>query len=162
MCDKRKKLPTTAWLSTVIIGIYTLFLAVAEAGMAFLCLYADHITAAGAQMASGSLNTDDYISGYLMLPGSFTALLGSLTGTMALILSACILIFLLVCPIVLVVSVILLTKQKIHADAWLKVIAFFILSIISWMLFESIFLTMLMVMPAALGAMTLSNERKAE
>lgn len=125
-------------------------------------MYADHITAACAQMASSSLNTDDYISGYLMLPGSFTALLGSLTGTMVLILSACILIFLLVCPIVLVVSVILLIKQKIHADAWLKVIVFFMLSIISWMLFESIFLTMLMVMPAALGTMTLSNERKAE
>ena len=55
MCDKRKKLPTTAWLSTVIIGIYTLFLAVAEAGMAFLSMNAENTPAACARLRGGGI-----------------------------------------------------------------------------------------------------------
>ena len=70
MCNERKKLPTTAWLSTVIIGIYTLFLAVAEAGMAFLSMNAEN-TPASKPSAGGGMNPLKYKFSHINQPASF-------------------------------------------------------------------------------------------
>lgn len=85
--NAKEKLPVTAWLSTVFIGVYTLFLVIGMAGIAVLLFYTKHITTAGTHMVSEARMMSDYISGYMVLPGAFTALLGSFTGVMALLLA---------------------------------------------------------------------------
>ena len=157
--QEKEKLPTTAWLSTVFIGIYTLFLAIAEAGIAVFLFYAKHITAAGTQMVSEAGTMSDYISGYFVLPGTFTVLLGSLTGVMAVLLAAAIFLLFLACPVALVLSCIRFKKIKLEADAWMKLVAFLILSVLSWIVFQSTWITVAMAIPAVLGIMTLSGRK---
>lgn len=41
--QEKEKLPPTAWLSTLLIGIYTLFLAIVEARIAIFLFYAKNI-----------------------------------------------------------------------------------------------------------------------
>ena len=65
--NAKEKLPVTAWLSTVFIGVYTLFLVI---GMAVLLFYTKHITTAGTHMVSEARMMSDYISGYMVLPGA--------------------------------------------------------------------------------------------
>lgn len=160
--QEKEKLPTTAWLSTVFIGVYTLFLVIAEAGIAVFLLYAKHITAAGTQMVSEAGTMSDYISGYFVLPGTFTVLLGSLTGIMAVLLAAAIFLLFLACPVALVISCILLKKRKLEADAWMKLVVFFLLSVFSWIIFQSAWVTVAMAIPAVLGIITLSGRKDAE
>lgn len=160
--QEKEKLPTTAWLSTVFIGVYTLFLVIAEAGIAVFLLYAKHITAAGTQMVSEAGTMSDYISGYFVLPGTFTVLLGSLTGIMAVLLAAAIFLLFLACPVALVISCILLKKRKLEADAWMKLVVFLILSVFSWIIFQSAWVTVAMAIPAVLGILTLSGRKDAE
>lgn len=50
--QEKEKLPPTAWLSTLLIGIYTLFLAIVEARIAIFLFYAKNITTAGAHIIS--------------------------------------------------------------------------------------------------------------
>ena len=151
--NAKEKLPVTAWLSTVFIGVYTLFLVI---GMAVLLFYTKHITTAGTHMVSEARMMSDYISGYMVLPGAFTALLGSFTGVMALLLAVGIFITVLVCPVTLVISCILLKKKKLQIDAWMKLIVFLILSVLSWIIFQSIWISIIMVIPVVLSIRTLS------
>lgn len=78
--QEKEKLPPTAWLSTLLIGIYTLFLAIVEARIAIFLFYAKNITTAGAHIISESETMSDYIGGHLVLSGVFTTMLGGLTG----------------------------------------------------------------------------------
>ena len=160
--QEREKLPTTAWLSTIFIGVYTLFLAIAEAGIAVLLFYAKHITTAGTQMVSEAGTMSDYIGGYFVLPGAFTTLLGSLTGVMTILFAAAIFILFLACPVTLVISCILLKKGKLQTDAWMKLIVFLILSVFSWIIFQSTGMTVVMAIPAVLGIMTLFRKKDAK
>ena len=113
--NAKEKLPVTAWLSTIFIGVYTLFLVIGMAGIAVLLFYTKHITTAGTHMVSEARMMSDYISGYMVLPGAFTALLGSFTGVMALLLS-----------------------------------------VLSWIIFQSIWISIIMVIPVVLSIRTLS------
>ena len=151
-----EKLPVTAWLSTVFIGVYTLFLVIGMVGIAVLLSYTKHITTAGTQMVSEARMMSDYIGGYMVLPGAFTTLLGSFTGVMALLLAVGIFIPFLVCPVTLVISCILLQKKKLQTDAWMKLIVFLILSVLSWIIFQSIWICIIMVIPVILSIRTLS------
>lgn len=154
--NAKEKLPVTAWLSTVFIGVYTLFLVIGMAGIAVLLFYTKHITTAGTHMVSEARMMSDYISGYMVLPGAFTALLGSFTGVMALLLAVGIFIPVLVCPVTLVISCILLKKKKLQIDAWMKLIVFLILSVLFWIIFQSIWISIIMVIPVVLSIRTLS------
>ena len=157
---KKAKLPPTAWLSTLFIGIYTLFLAIVETRIAIFLFYAKNITTAGAHMVSESETMSDYIGGYLVLSGAFTTMLGSLTGVMAFLLAAGIFILFLACLVILVISCLLLQKRKLQVDAWMKLIIFFILSLLSWLLFRSIQITLLLIIPAILGIMVLLKNKE--
>ena len=152
---EKTTLPPTAWLSTLFIGIYTLLLAIVEVKIAVFLFYAKNITTAGAHIVSESETMSDYIGGYLVLPGAFTTMLGSLTGVMAFLLAAGIFILFIVCLVTLVISCLLLKKRKLQVDAWMKLIIFFILSILSWLLFRSVQITLLLIIPAVLGIMLL-------
>ena len=152
---EKTTLPPTAWLSTLLIGIYTLFLAIVEAKIAVFLFYAKNITTAGAHIVSDSETMSDYIGGYLVLPGAFTTILGGLTGVMAFLLAAGFFILFVVCLVTLVISCLLLKKRKLQVDAWMKLIIFFILSILSWLLLQSVQITLLLIIPAVLGMMVL-------
>lgn len=152
----KEKIPVTAWLSTVFIGVYTLFLVIGMARIALLLFYTKHITTAGTHMISEARMMSDYISGYMVLPGAFTTLLGSFTGVMALLLAVGIFIPVLVCLVTLVISCILLKKKKLQTDAWMKLIVFLILSVISFIIFQSIWICIIMVIPVVLSIKTLS------
>ena len=58
-------------------------------GSLFLVRYAGELTTVGMNLATNPGENGDYISGYLILPGSFTALLGGMTGVVAF-LACCI------------------------------------------------------------------------
>ena len=102
--QEKEKLPPTAWLSTLLIGIYTLFLAIVEARIAIFLFYAKNITTAGAHIIPESETMSDYIGGHLVLSGVFTTMLGGLTGVIAFLLAAGIFILFLVCLVTLVSS----------------------------------------------------------
>lgn len=158
----KEKIPVTAWLSTVFIGVYTLFLVIGMARIALLLFYTKHITTAGTHMVSEARMMSDYISGYMVLPGAFTTLLGSFTGVMALLLAVGIFIPVLVCLVTLVISCILLKKKKLQTDAWMKLIVFLILSVISFIIFQSIWICIIMVIPVILSIRTLSTISNTE
>ena len=158
--QEEEKLPPTAWLSTLLIGIYTLFLAIVEARIAIFLFYAKNITTAGAYIISESETMSDHIGGHLVLSGVFTTMLGGLTGVMAFLLAAGIFILFLACLVILVISCLLLQKRKLQVDAWMKLIIFFILSLLSWLLFRSVQITLLLIIPAILGIMVLLKNKE--
>ena len=45
-------------------------------------------------------------------------------------------------------------------DAWIKLIIFFILSLLSWLLFRSVQITLLLIIPAILGIMVLLKNKE--
>lgn len=159
---EKEKLPVTAWLSTVLIGIYTVFFAIAGAGIAALLFYAKHITTAGTYIVSEAGTMSDYIGGYFVLPGAFATLFGSLTGVMAFLLAAVIFIPFLASLVTLVISCILIKKRKLSADAWMKLIVFMILSVFSWIIFQNIWMVVIMTIPAVLCIITLSRMKNGE
>lgn len=150
-----KKIPLGSLISTILIGIYTIFLLCAGIESIFLSRYAGEITAAGINLATDSGGNGDYISGYLMFPGSLAALLGGMTGAVAFLLAAGIVLLLLIFLILLISSIVMLKKQKITADACVKITVFCILSIFSWLLLQSVRVTLLLMIPAVLGMMVL-------
>ena len=155
-----KKIPLGSLISTIIISVYMIFLFCAGIGTIFLGRYAGKITTAGINLATDSGGNGDYISGYFIFPGSLAALLGGMTGTMAFLLAAgCILLF-LVFLILLIISVVMLKKQKIKADACVKITAFFIFSILSWILLQSVWITLLLILPGTLGIPVLLKEEE--
>ena len=53
--------------------------------------------------------------------------------------------------ILLISSIVMLKKQKLKADAYVKITIFSILSILSWVLFQSAWIILPLIIPAALG-----------
>ena len=84
-----KKIPLGSLISTILIGVYMMFSLCAGIGSLFLVRYAGELTTVGMNLATNPGENGDYISGYLILPGSFTALLGGMTGVVAF-LACCI------------------------------------------------------------------------
>ena len=84
-----KKIPLGSLISTILIGVYMIFSLCAGIGSLFLVRYAGELTTVGMNLATNPGENGDYISGYLILPGSLTALLGGMTGVVAF-LACCI------------------------------------------------------------------------
>lgn len=53
----------------------------------------------------------------------------------------------------------MLKKRKIKADACVKIIIFFILSILSWLLLQSVRITLLLIIPAIMGLIVLIKKK---
>ena len=150
-----KKIPLGSLISTILIGIYTIFLLCAGIESIFFGRYAGKITAAGINLATDSGGNGDYISGYLMFQGSLTALLGGMNEAVAFLLAVGIVLLILIFLILLIFSIVMLKKQKLKADAYVKITVFCILSILFWLLFQSVWITLLLIIPAALGMLVL-------
>lgn len=107
-----KKIPLGSSISTIVIGVYMIFLLCAGIGTIFLGRYAGKITTAGINLATDSGVNGDYISGYFMFPGTLTALLGGMTGAAVILLATgCFLLF-LVFLILLIISIVMLKKRR--------------------------------------------------
>lgn len=106
-------------------------------GSLFLVRYAGELTTVGMNLATNPGENGDYISGYLILPGSFTALLGGMTGVVAFLVAVGLVLLFVIFLILFISSIVMLKKQKIKADACVKIVVCFILLILSWVLFQS-------------------------
>ena len=146
-----KKIPLGSLISTILIGIYTIFFLCAGIASLFLVRYTAEITTAGINLATNSGGNEDYIGGYLIFPGSLTALLGGMTGVVAFLLAVGIVFLFVMFLILLISSIVMLKKQKIKADAYVKITIFSIFSILSWVLFQSAWIILPLIIPAALG-----------
>lgn len=94
-----------------------------------------------------------------MLPGFLSALLGGMTGAVAFLLAAGMFLLFLLFLILLISSIVMLKKRKIKADACVKIIIFFILSILSWLLLQSVRITLLLIIPAIMGLFVLIKKK---
>lgn len=148
---KNKKIPLGSLISTILIGIYMIFFLCAGIGSLFLVRYAGEITTVGINLATIPGENGDYISGYLMFPGSLTALLGGMTGVVAFLLVVGFVLLFVIFLILFIFSIVMLKRQKIKADACVKITVCFILSILSWVLLQSAWIILLLIIPAALG-----------
>ena len=146
-----KKIPLGSLISTILIGIYTTFFLCARIASLFLVRHAAKITTAGINLATNSGGNGDYIGGYLIFPGSLTALLGGMTGVVAFLVVVGLVLLFVIFLILFISSIVMLKKQKIKADACVKIVVCFILSILSWVLFQSASIVVLLIIPAALG-----------
>ena len=146
-----KKIPLGSLISTILIGVYMMFSLCAGIGSLFLVRYAGELTTVGMNLATNPGESGDYISGYLILPGSLTALLGGMTGVVAFLVAVGLVLLFVIFLILFISSIVMLKKQKIKADACVKIVVCFILSILSWVLFQSAWIVVLLIIPAALG-----------
>ena len=146
-----KKIPLGSLISTILIGVYMMFSLCAGIGSLFLVRYAGELTTVGMNLATNSGGNGDYIGGYLIFPGSLTALLGGMTGVVAFLVAVGLVLLFVIFLILFISSIVMLKKQKIKADACVKIVVCFILSILSWVLFQSAWIVVLLIIPAALG-----------
>ncbi len=105
-----KKIPLGSLISTILIGIYMIFFLCAGIGSLFLVRYAGEITTVGINLTTNSGGNGDYISGYLMLTGSITALFGEMTEVVAILLAAESVLLLFIFLILLIFSIGMLKK----------------------------------------------------
>ena len=146
-----KKIPLGSLISTILIGVYMMFSLCAGIGSLFLVRYAGELTTVGMNLATNPGENGDYIFGFLILPGSLTALLGGMTGVVAFLVAVGLVLLFVIFLILFISSIVMLKKQKIKADACVKIVVCFILSILSWVLFQSAWIVVLLIIPAALG-----------
>lgn len=156
---KDKKLPLVSLLSTILIGGYMIVLLCVGIVTIFLGRYAGGLITAGMNLTANSVGNGDYISGYLMLPRFLSALLGGMTGAVAFLLAAGMFLLFLLFLILLISSIVMLKKRKIKADACVKIIIFFNLSILSWLLLQSVRITLLLIIPAIMGLIVLIKKK---
>ena len=64
--------------------------------------------------------------------------------------------------ILLISSIVMLKKGKIKADACVKIIIFFILSILSWLLLQSVRISLLLIIPAVMGLIVLIKIKETD
>ena len=155
MNRKNQTTPPETLISTLLLSIYTLSLLCIEIGIILFNRYAEQITDAGMSLTAKAQSMTDYISGYLILPGSLATLFGSVSGIVTIILAAGILILFLLFLITLAISCVLIKKEKILADAWMKLIIFLILTCISAFFIQGVEITVLMVIPVILAGIVL-------
>ena len=158
--EESKKL---AKISTAVIGIYLLFLVAIGVKTALLCHDFSKIGMIGIDLSARAKKIlDDYISGYAMAPGAFFTLLGSSFGGVIFFLLMFAIVFACVVLLVhIVISCILIRKEKLRTDAMLKLVMAIVGLLFSVILLKSAALSFLMVVPLLI-AMVEYNYAKTE
>ena len=134
-----KKSKKLAKISTAVIGIYLLFLVVIGVKTALLCHDFSKIGMIGIDLSARAKNLDDYISGYAMVPGAFFTLLGSSFGGVIFFLLMFAIVFACVVLLVhIVISCILIRKEKLRTDAMLKLVMAIVGLLFSVILLKSV------------------------
>lgn len=115
----------------------------------------------GADITVMTGGSDDYISGYLIVPRILGTVFSGMAEITVLLLAAVLfivlLIVLLILLVVLIISCILIKKRKLKADAWMKIIVFSIFTGVAAFLIQSSVIAVLMAVPVVLGAYVLTK-----
>ena len=152
-----EKVSKATSFSTILIGLYMVILSCLEIGAILFCKIAGDATMTGVDIAVMTGGSDDYISGYLIVPRILGTVFSGMAEITVLILAAVLFIVLLIFLTVLIISCILIKKRKLRADAWMKIIIFSILTGMSAFLIQSSVLAVLMAVPVVLGAYVLTK-----
>lgn len=152
-----EKVSKAASFSTILIGLYMVILSCLEIGAILFCRIAGDATVTGADITVMTGGSDDYISGYLIVPRILGTVFSGMAEITVLLLAAVLFIVLLIFLAVLIISCILIKKRKLKADAWMKIIIFSILTGMSAFLIQSSVLAVLMAVPVVLGAYVLAK-----
>ena len=152
-----EKVSKATSFSTILIGLYMVILSCLEIGAILFCRIAGDATVTGADITVMTGGSDDYISGYLIVPRILGTVFSGMAEITVLILAAVLFIVLLIFLAVLIISCILIKKRKLKADAWMKIIIFSILTGMSAFLIQSSVLAVLMAVPVVLGAYVLTK-----
>ena len=152
-----EKVSKATSFSTILIGLYMVILSCLEIGAILFCNIAGDATITGVDIAVMTGGSDDYISGYLIVPRILGTVFSGMAEITVLILAAVLFIVLLIFLAVLIISCILIKKRKLKADAWMKIIIFSILTGMSAFLIQSSVLAVLMAVPVVLGAYVLTK-----
>ena len=147
-----EKVSKATSFSTILIGIYMVLLSCVEIAAVLFCKIAGDATMTGVDITAMVRESDDYISGYLIVPRILGTVFSGMAEITVLILAAVLFIVLLIFLAVLIISCILIKKRKLKADAWMKIIIFSILTGMSAFLIQSSVLAVLMAVPVVLGA----------
>ena len=152
-----EKVSKATSFSTILIGLYMVILSCLEIGAILFCRIAGDATVTGADITVMTGGSDDYISGYLIVPRILGTVFSGMAEITVLILAAVLFIVLLIFLAVLIISCILIKKRKLKADAWMKIIIFSILTGMSAFLIQSSVLAVLLAVPVVLGAYVLTK-----
>lgn len=152
-----EKVSKATSFSTILIGLYMVILSCLEIGAILFCRIAGDATVTGADITVMTGGSDDYISGYLIVPRILGTVFSGMAEITVLILAAVLFIVLLIFLAVLIISCILIKKRKLKADAWMKIIIFSILTGMSAFFIQSSVLAVLMAVPVVLGAYVLTK-----
>ena len=112
----------------------------------------------GVNITAMTGGSDDYISGYLIVPRILGTVFSGMAEITVLILAAVLFIVLLIFLAVLIISCILIKKRKLKADAWMKIIVFSIFTCVAAFLIQSSVIAVMMAVPVVFGAYVLAKQ----
>ena len=152
-----EKVPKATLISTILIGLYMVIFSCVEIGAVLFCKIAGDATMTGVDITAMAGGSDDYISGYFIVPRILGTVFSGMTEMAVLILAVALFVVLFILLAVLVISCILIKKRKLKADAWMKIIIFSIFTCIAAYLIQSSVLAVMMAVPVVLGAYVLTK-----
>lgn len=149
-----EKVSKATSFSTILIGIYMVLLSCVEIAAALFCKIAGDAAMTGVDITAMARGSDDYISGYFIVPRILGTVFSGMAEITVLILAAVLFIVLLA---VLIISCILIKKRKLKADAWMKIIVFSIFTCVAAFLIQSSVIAVMMAVPVVFGAYVLAK-----
>lgn len=152
-----EKVSKATSFSTILIGIYMVLLSCVEIAAALFCKIAGDAAMTGVVITAMARGSDDYISGYFIVPRILGTVFSGMAEITVLILAAVLFIVLLIFLAVLIISCILIKKRKLKADAWMKIIVFSIFTCVAAFLIQSSVIAVMMAVPVVFGAYVLAN-----
>lgn len=152
-----EKVSKATSFSTILIGIYMVILFCLEIAAALFCKIAGDAAMTGVDITAMARGSDDYISGYFIVPRILGTVFSGMAEITVLILAAVLFIVLLIFLAVLIISCILIKKRKLKADAWMKIIVFSIFACVAAFLIQSSIIAVMMAVPVVFGAYVLAN-----
>ena len=111
-----EKVSKATSFSTILIGIYMVLLSCVEIAAALFCKIAGDAAMTGVDITAMARGSDDYISGYFIVPRILGTVFSGMAEITVLILAAVLFIVLLIFLAVLIISCILIKKRKLKAD----------------------------------------------
>lgn len=153
-----EKVSKATSFSTILIGIYMVLLSCVEIAAALFCKIAGDAAMTGVDDITAMVRgSDDYISGYFIVPRILGTVFSGMAEITVLILAAVLFIVLLIFLAVLIISCILIKKRKLKADAWMKIIVFSIFTCVAAFLIQSSVIAVMMAVPVVFGAYVLAK-----
>ena len=146
-----EKVSKATSFSTILIGIYMVLLSCVEIAAALFCKIAGDAAMTGVDITAMARGSDDYISGYFIVPRILGTVFSGMAEITVLILAAVLFI------VLLIFLAVLIKKRKLKADAWMKIIVFSIFTCVAAFLIQSSVIAVMMAVPVVFGAYVLAK-----